>query len=101
LFVGYQAIGTLGRQILDGARNVRIHGQQYPVRATITQLQGLSAHADRDELLRWLTNLSVKPRHVFITHGEADAAASFRDYLKAKTGFEASVPAFDSRVRLA
>lgn len=100
LFVGYQAAGTLGRQILDGAKNVRIHGQQYPVRARIVQLQGLSAHADRDELLRWLTALSVKPRHVFITHGEAKAAENFREFLTEKTGFEASVPAYNSTVTL-
>jgi metallo-beta-lactamase family protein len=100
LFVGYQAAGTLGRQILDGAASVRIHGQQHPVRAHITQLHGLSAHADRDELLRWISALSVKPRHIFITHGEADAAMKFRDFLIAKTGFNASVPTYGSRVRL-
>ena len=71
LFVGYQAEGTLGRQILDGAPSVRILGQQYPVRARIAQLHGLSAHADRDELLRWFNALKTPPRHVFITHGEA------------------------------
>jgi metallo-beta-lactamase family protein len=100
LFVGYQAAGTLGRQILEGAASVRIHGQQHPVRARITQLHGLSAHADRDELLRWISALSVKPRHIFITHGEADAAMKFREFLIAKTGFNASVPTYGSRVRL-
>jgi metallo-beta-lactamase family protein len=100
LFVGYQAEGTLGRQILDGAVSVRILGQQYPVRARIAQLQGLSAHADRDELLRWFSKLSVSPRHVFITHGEANAAEKFREFLTEKTGFEASVPACGARVRL-
>jgi metallo-beta-lactamase family protein len=100
LFVGYQAEGTLGRQILDGAATVRILGQQYPVRARIAQLQGLSAHADRDELLRWFTMLSVKPRHVFITHGEYNAAEKFREFLTEKTGFEASVPAYNTRVNL-
>jgi metallo-beta-lactamase family protein len=100
LFVGYQAAGTLGRQILDGARSVRIHGQQYPVRARIVQIHGFSAHADRDDLLRWFSRLSVSPRHVFITHGEAGAAARFREFLTAKTGFEASVPAYGARVRL-
>jgi metallo-beta-lactamase family protein len=100
VFVGYQAAGTLGRQILDGAKSVRILGQQYPVRARIVQLHGLSAHADRDELLRWFNLLSVKPRHVFITHGEADAAEKFREFLTEKTGFEASVPDFNTTVRL-
>jgi metallo-beta-lactamase family protein len=100
LFVGYQAEGTLGRQILDGAASVRILGQQYPVRARIARIQGFSAHADRDELLRWFTTLSVKPRHVFITHGEANAAEKFREFLTEKTGFEASVPPCGTRVRL-
>jgi metallo-beta-lactamase family protein len=100
LFVGYQAEGTLGRLILNGAPSVRIFGQQYPVRARIYQIQGFSAHADRDELMSWLNTLSVKPRHVFITHGEAEAAEKFREYLTEKTGFEASVPAFNSSVIL-
>ncbi|MGD0794991.1 MAG: MBL fold metallo-hydrolase [Dehalococcoidales bacterium] len=100
LFVGYQAEGTLGLQILDGAKSVRIYGRQYPVRARIVHLQGLSAHADRDELLRWFTALSVKPRHVFITHGEAGAAEKFREFLTEKTGFEASVPAYNTTVTL-
>jgi metallo-beta-lactamase family protein len=100
LFVGYQAGGTLGRQILDGAKSVRIHGQQRPVRAHIAQLHGLSAHADRDDLLRWFSKLSVSPRHVFVTHGEASAAEKFRDFLAEKTGFPASVPAYGTRVRL-
>jgi metallo-beta-lactamase family protein len=100
IFVGYQAEGTLGRQILDGASSVRIHGQQFPVRARVARIQGFSAHADRDELLRWFSKLSVSPRHVFITHGEANAAEKFREYFTGKTGFEASVPACGARVRL-
>jgi metallo-beta-lactamase family protein len=100
LFVGYQAEDTLGRQILDGAASVRIHGQPYPVRARIARIQGFSAHADRDELLRWFTTLSVSPRHVFITHGEANAAEKFREFLTEKTGFEASVPDCGDSVRL-
>jgi metallo-beta-lactamase family protein len=100
LFVGYQAEGTLGRQILDGARSVRIHGQQRPVRARIVQIQGFSAHADRDELLKWLSNLSANPRHVFITHGEFKAAEQFSDFLREKTGYETSVPTYGTKVRL-
>jgi metallo-beta-lactamase family protein len=100
LFVGYQAAGTLGRQIVNGSRSVRILGQQYPVRARIVQLQGFSAHADRDELLRWISSLYVKPRHVFVTHGEAEAAEKFCEFLQEKTGFEASVPNYNSSVRL-
>jgi metallo-beta-lactamase family protein len=100
MFVGYQAIGTLGRLILDGVKNVRIHGQQYRVRARITQIHGLSAHADRDELLRWISALSVKPRHIYVTHGESEAAEEFRKFLVEKTGFKASVPAYGDKVKL-
>ncbi|HEX29918.1 TPA: MBL fold metallo-hydrolase, partial [Candidatus Poribacteria bacterium] len=77
LFVGYQAVGTLGRQIVDGAREVRILGRIHPVRARIVQINGFSGHADRDELFRWLSGLKGKPRHLFVTHGEPESAHSF------------------------
>jgi metallo-beta-lactamase family protein len=100
LFVGYQAEGTLGRQILDGARSVRIHGESRPVRAKIARIQGFSAHADRDELLKWLSRLSAEPKLVFLTHGEARAAASFKEFLEAKTGYKATIPSYGERLRL-
>lgn len=100
LFSGYQAEGTLGRHIVDGARSVRIHGRRRPVRARIAQILGFSAHADRDDLMRWLSKLSVEPRHVFITHGEKKAAEQFSKFLKEKTGYESSVPAYNTRVTL-
>ncbi|MDP2991193.1 MAG: MBL fold metallo-hydrolase [Kiritimatiellota bacterium] len=74
LFVGYQAMGTLGREILDGAKKVRILGQWHPVRARVEQLHGFSAHADRQELLAWLKAFTQPPRHIFVTHGEAATA---------------------------
>lgn len=95
LFVGYQAGGTLGRQIIEGARRVRILGQKYPVRARIAQLHGFSAHADRDDILRWLSGLKNSPKHIFVTHGEANAAHNFRDFLAGKTGWKVSVPAYE------
>lgn len=94
LFVGYQAGGTLGRQILDGNKMVRILGQTYPVKARIVQLHGFSAHADRNELFRWVSNLKKAPKQVFIAHGEAEAARSFADLVRAKTGWEVSVPGY-------
>ncbi len=100
LFIGYQAEGTLGRHIIDGAKSVRIYGQPRPIRAKIAQIHGFSAHADRDDLMKWLSRLSVEPRHVFITHGEQSAAESFSRYLNEKTGFETSVPAYGTKVRL-
>ena len=87
MFVGYQARGTLGRLILDGAKQVRIFGKQQPVNARITQIGGFSAHADRDELLKWISMLSAHPKHVFITHGEEDSAEEFSRVLQEKTGF--------------
>jgi metallo-beta-lactamase family protein len=100
MFVGYQAEGTLGRLITDGAKTVRIYGQQYPVRARIIQIHGFSAHADRDDLMKWLSALAVTPRHIFVTHGEIAAAEQFCQFLHEKTGFVCSVPEYGSSVRL-
>ena len=100
LFVGYQAIGTLGRYILEGAKTVRIHGQQYPVRARIEHIHGFSAHADRDDLLKWLSKLEVHPKRIFITHGETDSAEQFGKLLHESTGYETMVPDYGNTVRL-
>ena len=100
LFPGYQAAGTLGRQIVDGAREVRILGQTYPVSARIVQMNGFSAHADRDELLRWLSGLRRPPLHLFVTHGEPDVASYFAHFLREKTGWEISVPKYKDEVIL-
>jgi metallo-beta-lactamase family protein len=100
LFVGYQAIGTLGRQILDGAKKVRIFGQQYPVRAKIARIHGFSSHADRDELFRWLEGLKGAPRKVFVVHGEPVAAQRFSQFLREKKGWEISVPEYGAEATL-
>ena len=100
LFVGYQAVGTLGRYILDGAQAVRIYGQQHAVRAKIEQIQGFSAHADRNEIIKWLSKLTVQPKLVFITHGEKEAAEAFQKFLKEKTGFESTIPSYREKVSL-
>ncbi|MHC4157983.1 MAG: MBL fold metallo-hydrolase RNA specificity domain-containing protein, partial [Planctomycetota bacterium] len=100
MFVGYQAIGTLGRQIVDGAKEVRILGQIYPVKAKVVRINGFSAHADRDELLAWLRELQAPPRKVFVIHGEADSARSFGDYIASQTGWDVSVPAYQDEIVL-
>ncbi len=100
LFVGYQAAGTLGRQIINGAKKVRILGQQHLVRARIAQIHGLSAHADRDELLKWFSGLKTAPKHVFVTHGEYQAAERFSGFLREKTGWKTSVPGYGTEVFL-
>ena len=82
----------LGREIVDGASEVRILGRRYPVRAKIAQITGFSAHADRDELFKWLLGLKSAPRRVFITHGESEAARKFSFFLEKKTGWNISVP---------
>ena len=100
LFPGYQAVGTLGRQIVDGSKEVRILGQMYPVKARVVQMNGFSAHADRDELLRWLSGLKRPPLHIFVTHGEPEVASYFAGFLKEKTGWEISVPRYQDEVIL-
>ncbi|MCX7171288.1 MAG: MBL fold metallo-hydrolase [Proteobacteria bacterium] len=77
LITGFQAAGTLGRRLVEGARRVRLFGEEVMVRADIHTIGGLSAHADRDGLLDWLRNFSKPPRYCFVVHGEAEAAAAF------------------------
>jgi metallo-beta-lactamase family protein len=100
LFVGYQAEGTLGREIVEGAQEVRILGEMNAVKARVIQIQGFSAHADRDELLRWVSGLSRPPRHVFVTHGEPAASRSFADTLRRMKGWNVSVPRYEERASL-
>jgi len=100
LFVGYQAAGTLGRIIVDGVTDVRILGVERHIKARIESIRGFSAHADRDELVHWLSGLQTAPRKVFIVHGEATAAAAFSEYLTKQTGWPTSVPAYQDGVEL-
>lgn len=98
LFVGYQAAGTLGRRIVDGEEEVRILGQTHKVRARVVRVHGFSAHADRNELLEWLSALKKAPKRIFIVHGEKNAAESFAEFVKEKTGWDATVPAYRDEV---
>jgi metallo-beta-lactamase family protein len=100
LFVGYQAEGTPGRILLEGATEIRLLGQTYPVRAHIEKIDGFSAHADRDGLLNWLSDIRVPPRCVFVTHGEEKAATSFAKLLNEKTGWTVRVPQYKDTVNL-
>jgi len=101
LFVGYQAVGTLGRQILDGKPEVRLFGRMLPVRAKIESIPGFSAHADRDELTRWLGGMQRAPRRVFVTHGEPEAAAAFAQHVGEHFGWDATVPGYLETFELA
>lgn len=87
LFAGFQAMGTRGAAMLDGAPSVKIHGGYIPVRAEIDNLSMLSAHADADEILRWLGGFSRPPRETFIVHGEPDAADALRLRIKDELGW--------------
>ena len=101
LFIGYQAEGTLGRLLLDGIREVRLFGQTYPVRARIDKIDGFSAHADREGLLAWLSDMRTPPRCVFATHGEEKAALAFASFLSEQTGWRTQAPGYQDTVSLA
>ncbi len=100
MFIGYQAVGTLGRRIVQGEKEVRILGEVRKVRAKVVQIHGFSAHADRDELLHWLSSLKNHPKKIFVVHGETESAKAFGEYVKEKTGWEVMVPEFKDEVVL-
>jgi metallo-beta-lactamase family protein len=89
-FVGYQAEGTPGRDLLDGTKQIRIHGRDVPVRAEVTRLEAYSAHADEDELVRWVSE--ANPQQVVLVHGEDDARAALADRFREEFGLEAHLP---------
>ncbi len=101
LITGYQAAGTLGRALLDGAHVVRIHKGELPVLAEIRDLKGLSGHADAGELMRWLGGVRARPRTVFVTHGEEEAALALAARIGRERGFAAHVPGLGETVELA
>ncbi|HJX35722.1 MAG TPA: MBL fold metallo-hydrolase, partial [Dehalococcoidales bacterium] len=94
LFVGYQAVETLGRHITDGAAEVRILGQNYPVKAKIVKLNGFSSHADKDELLGWISGLKRPPRQVFVVHGEESAALTYAETIRQSKGWKVTAPKY-------
>ncbi|WP_234905526.1 MBL fold metallo-hydrolase [Agrobacterium pusense] len=91
LFSGFQAAGTRGRAMLQGAREIKIHGQWVPVNARIEDVSMLSAHADANELLRWLSGFRSPPSRVFIVHGEDDASEALRVRIDRDLGWNATV----------
>jgi metallo-beta-lactamase family protein len=101
LFSGFQAGGTRGASLVAGARELRMHGETFPVRAEVCQLGAASAHADADEVIAWLRQLRSAPRRIFVTHGEASASDTLRQRLQSELGWAASVPEYRDRVQLA
>ncbi|MBP5197995.1 MAG: MBL fold metallo-hydrolase [Lachnospiraceae bacterium] len=92
LFVGYQAVGTLGRSLIEGAKEVHLFGEPIEVRAKITQLHGMSGHADKDGLIEWLEAFEEKPKKVFVVHGEDNVCTQFAECLKIEHGQRAYAP---------
>jgi metallo-beta-lactamase family protein len=92
LMAGYQAGGTRGASLVAGAKTVRIHGEEFPVRAQVGQLQASSSHADANELMDWLRRMPRPPRKVFVTHGELSASDTLRQRIEHELGWEALVP---------
>ena len=101
LFVGYQAVGTPGRSILDGAESVKLFGEEIEVRAEVCQLPGVSGHADDKGLMAWISAMEVKPEMVFVTHGEDKVTEFFRDRLINELGLRAYAPFSGTRFDLA
>lgn len=100
LFTGYQARGTLGRQILEKAPRVRIHGKIWPVKAKVAHINGLSAHGDQKDLLHWLGHFQKPIEKLFLTHGEPSAAQGFSAAIRGTLGYEAMIPEYQSTFQL-
>jgi len=92
LFVGYQSVGTVGRQLCDGASEVKLFGEEIAVQAEICQLPGISGHGDVNELIRWVRDISPSPKMVFVNHGEADVCDAFASRLTKEYGLSTYAP---------
>lgn len=101
LFAGYQAAGTRGAAMVAGARSVKIHGAQVNIEAEVDNLGMLSAHADREELLSWLSKFEKPPRHCFVTHGEPPASEALCAEIQQRLGWNCSVPQIGAAAELA
>jgi metallo-beta-lactamase family protein len=93
ILVGYQAVGTRGRSLVDGAEFVRMHGEEVDVRARIENIQSFSVHADGGELTAWLRTASTQPSHIYVVHGESGVAESFAAHIKETLHWSAHAPA--------
>lgn len=100
LIVGYQAEGSGGRALLEGAKYLRIHGEEVPVRAQIVEISQLSAHAGRSELLRWLSGFQAPPRCLFLVHGEPSGLNGLRDAVTEKFHWPVTIPEYKQAVEL-
>ena len=100
LFVGFQAEGTRGRQLVEGARQVKIHGRDVPVEATIVKIDSMSAHADQGEILRWLSGFTIQPRRTFLVHGEPTPMATLKRAIEERLSWQVHAPTLGETVSL-
>ena len=100
LFVGYQAEGTRGRQLVDGAKDVRIHGHSIAVNATVAKIDSMSAHADRNEILRWLGTLGSAPRRLCLVHGEPAPMDALKGLIQERLSWSPYTPAHGETIEL-
>lgn len=100
LFVGYQSRGTHGRRLVEGAREIKIYGQMYPVKAKIKTIDNFSAHADYNDTLDWLSHFKNKPTKIFLTHGEEEAAESLKEKIKRKFNWSVVIPQYEDSFEL-
>ena len=100
LFVGYQAEGTRGRKLLEGADEIKVYGKWVPFKMQVVEIEGLSAHADQAELLDWMKALKTKPGRIFIVHGEKEGAEALQKGIKETYGSNAEIPELYSIVEI-
>jgi metallo-beta-lactamase family protein len=100
IMVGYQAVGTRGRNLIEGATEVKMHGEMVPVLAEVDSIQSFSVHADGDELIAWMSTQSEAPGQVLVVHGEAGVAETFSDRIKSQLGWKSHAPHDGEIVRL-
>ena len=100
VFPGFQVAGTRGAKLVEGAREVKIFGEYVAVKAEVSHLEGISGHADADELMHWLRGFEAAPAQTFVVHGEAQAADALRTRVQDEFGWRVCVPEHLQRVEL-
>ncbi|AWK06976.1 MBL fold metallo-hydrolase [Flavobacterium crocinum] len=100
IIVGYQAEGTRGRKLIEGAQEIKIYGNYYDVKAKIVQIEGLSAHGDQQDLLNWLSILKNAPKCIYLVHGENQAADELRFKIQERYGYKCSVPLLGTKIEI-
>jgi metallo-beta-lactamase family protein len=100
LFAGYQGAGTRGRRLVDGEKTVKIHGEWVPVAARIERIDSMSAHADSNEIMRWLGGFTAAPKRTFIVHGEPAAQDALAARIRKELGWDVHAPEHGEQVQL-